>query len=358
MADQGQKTEKATPRKLLKAREDGNFPTARTFVSSLQFLAFVAMLHRWGPDWIQQTRLAFAEICQNALDPRQNVMDAVYRGVVIAERLLMPVGILGAVMIAITIAVQLVVTGFGISLKKLTPDFKRLNPIERLRQIPRQNLPATLQAAIMIPVFAAAVYFAVTENLAGFLSMPIANLRSGILQIGTSVDSLLWKAGGLFFVFGLVDLLRQKSRYEKDLKMSKQEIRDEMKESDGSPLVKSRIRRIRRDLARRRMMHEVPTATAVIVNPTHYAVAVKYSLESPGAPRVVAKGKNYLALRIRQKAIDNQVPLIENPPLAQGLYKSVDVGQEIPAHFYKAVAEVLAYIYRVMDARAPRTGRA
>jgi flagellar biosynthesis protein FlhB len=261
-------------------------------------------------------------------------------------------------MIAITIAVQLVVTGFGISLKKLTPDFKRLNPIERLRQIPRQNLPATLQAAIMIPVFAAAVYFAVTENLAGFLSMPIANLRSGILQIGTSVDSLLWKAGGLFFVFGLVDLLRQKSRYEKDLKMSKQEIRDEMKESDGSPLVKSRIRRIRRDLARRRMMHEVPTATAVIVNPTHYAVAVKYSLESPGAPRVVAKGKNYLALRIRQKAIDNQVPLIENPPLAQGLYKSVDVGQEIPAHFYKAVAEVLAYIYRVMDTRAPRTGRA
>jgi flagellar biosynthesis protein FlhB len=356
MADQSQKSEKATPRRLLKAREEGNFPTARIFVSSLQFLAFVALLHRWGPDWIQSTRLAFAEVCRNALDPRRNVMDAVYECVAIAERLLLPVGILGGVMIAIALAIQLLVTGFGVSVKKLTPDFKRLNPMDRLRQLPRQNLPAALQAAIMIPVFAAAVYFAVTENLATFLSMPVSNLRNGISLIGVSIIALLWKAGGLFLVFGLVDLVRQKARYGKDLKMSKQEIRDEMKEMEGSPLMKSRIRRIRRDLARRRMMKEVPTATAVVVNPTHYAVALKYSLESPGAPRVVAKGKNYLALRIRQKALENQVPLIENPPLAQGLYKSVDVGQEIPARFYKAVAEVLAYIYRVMDGRRPGGG--
>ena len=145
--------------------------------------------------------------------------------------------------------------------------------------------------------------------------------------------------------------------------MSKQDIRDEMKEAEGSPIMKQRIRRLRRDMSRRRMMKEVPTATAVVVNPTHYqdrkppadldtyAVALKYDMKSPGAPRVVAKGKNYLALRIRQLAIDNQVPLIENPPLAQGLYKSVDVGQEIPAQFYRAVAEVLSYIFRVMNGR-------
>ena len=135
----------------------------------------------------------------------------------------------------------------------------------------------------------------------------------------------------MFVVFGAVDLLRQKRRYQQDLKMSKQEIRDEFKEVEGSPLMKQRIRKLRRDMARRRMMQEVPTATAVIVNPTHYAVALKYDMSAPGAPRVVAKGKNYLALRIRQKAIDHQVPLIENPPLAQALYKSVEVGQEIPA---------------------------
>jgi flagellar biosynthetic protein FlhB len=106
-------------------------------------------------------------------------------------------------------------------------------------------------------------------------------------------------------------------------------------------------------MARRNMMKEVPTATAVIVNPTHYAVAIKYSMEGGGAPKVVAKGKNYLALRIRQKAIESEVPIVENPPLAQALYKSVDVGKEIPADLYRAVAEILAYIYRLMGGRLP-----
>jgi flagellar biosynthetic protein FlhB len=153
--------------------------------------------------------------------------------------------------------------------------------------------------------------------------------------------------------FGAVDLFRQKRRYQQDMRMSKQEIRDELKEVEGSPLMKQRIRRLRRDTARRRMMQEVAKATAVIVNPTHYAVALKYSMHSAGAPTVVAKGKNYLALRIKQRAIDNQVPLVENPPLAQALYKSVDVGQEIPAQFYRAVAEILAYIHRLMNGRLP-----
>src|SRR5581483_7619401 len=170
-------------------------------------------------------------------------------------------------------------------------------------------------------------------------------------QVASGVQTLLWKASFVFMIFGVVDLVRQKQRYQKELKMSKQEIRDEMKETDGNPLMKGRVRRLRRDMARRRMMHEVPTATAVIVNPTHFAVALKYDMGTTGAPRVVAKGKNYLALRIRQKAIENQVPLIENPPLAQALYKSVDVGQEIPAQFYRAVAEVLAYIFKLMNGR-------
>jgi flagellar biosynthetic protein FlhB len=117
--------------------------------------------------------------------------------------------------------------------------------------------------------------------------------------------------------------------------------------------MKAKIRRLQRDRARRQMMKEVPTATAVVVNPTHYAVAIRYEMDSMAAPRVVAKGKNYLALRIRQKAIDHQVPLIENPPLAQALYKSVEVGQEIPPHLYRAVAEILAYIFKLMNGRLP-----
>ena len=129
--------------------------------------------------------------------------------------------------------------------------------------------------------------------------------------------------------------------------MSKQEVREESKEQQGDPQVKMRIRRLQRDLARRRMMKEVPAATAVIVNPTHYAVAIRYSIESAAAPKVVAKGKNYVARRIRKLAVEHQVPIVENPPLAQALYKSVDVGQEIPEQFYSAVAEILAYVYEL-----------
>jgi flagellar biosynthetic protein FlhB len=349
MADQ--KSEKATPRRLKKAREEGNFPTSRLFVSALHFTAFVAMLSTWGPDWAHKLSLGFGDLLAHEMDPRTAPMDTIYAGVGFIIESLKPVGILGGVLLLITLAVQLLVTGFGFSLAKLTPDFSRLSPMSRLKQLPRQNLQGALQAAVMIPVFAVVVYYLIADKLEDYLTLPLRDLSSGTLRVVSSLESLLWKASGLFIVFGIIDLLRTKQRYESDLKMSKQEIRDESKETEANPLMKARVRRIARDMARKRMMQEVPTATAVIVNPTHYAVAIRYSLETKGAPRVVAKGKNYLALRIRQKALENQVPLIENVPLAQALYKSVDVGQEIPAQFYKAVAEVLAYIFRIMNGR-------
>jgi flagellar biosynthesis protein FlhB len=171
--------------------------------------------------------------------------------------------------------------------------------------------------------------------------------------VGSSLTSLLWNGAGLFMLFGSIDLIRQRRIYQQDLRMSRQEIRDEFKETEGNPQMKMRIRRLVRDRLRRNMMKEIPTATAVIVNPTHFAVAIRYQMEWMSAPTVVAKGKNYLALRIRQRALEHQVPLIENPPLAQALYKSADVGQEIPAHLYRAVAEILAYIYRLMHGRMP-----
>jgi flagellar biosynthetic protein FlhB len=164
---------------------------------------------------------------------------------------------------------------------------------------------------------------------------------------------LFWKAAGLFVVFGAVDLFRQMRRYQRDLRMSRQEIREEMKDVEGNPQIKARIRRLQRERARRQMMKEVPKATAVVVNPTHFAVAIRYQMESMAAPVVVAKGKNYLALRIRQKAVEHEIPVIENPPLAQALYKSVDVGQEIPPHLYRAVAEILAYIFKLMNGKLP-----
>jgi flagellar biosynthetic protein FlhB len=150
-----------------------------------------------------------------------------------------------------------------------------------------------------------------------------------------------------------VDLFRQRKKHAAQMRMSKQEIKEEHKESDGNPMVRMKIRRLQRDMARRNMMKAIPTATAVIVNPTHYAVAIRYQVDSMAAPTVVAKGKNYLALRIRKRALEHQVPIVENVPLAQALYTSADVGQEIPTHLYRAVAEILAYIFKLMNGKMP-----
>jgi flagellar biosynthetic protein FlhB len=338
---------------MLKAREEGNFPSARTFVGAIQFLAFVAMLRSWGGTWITATHETMAQLLHHALAPNLDPAFILNLSVELIERTFMPLAVLGCVLIGVTLAAQFMVTRLGVSLKKLAPDFQRLNPANRLRELPRQNIPALLQAVVMLPVFGAAVYYLVRDDFEAFLSLPLKSVSAGAAQVGASIQTLLWKAAFVFMAFGAVDLFRQKRRYQQDMRMSKQEIRDELKEVEGSPLMKQRIRRLRRDMARRRMMQEVARATAVIVNPTHYAVALKYSMHSAGAPTVVAKGKNYLALRIKQRAIDNQVPLVENPPLAQALYKSVDVGQEIPVQFYRAVAEILAYIHRLMNGRLP-----
>jgi flagellar biosynthetic protein FlhB len=135
--------------------------------------------------------------------------------------------------------------------------------------------------------------------------------------------------------------------------MSKHEIKEENKRNDGDPHVKQRIRRLRRELLRRRMMQQVPEATAVIVNPTHFAVAIRFDSETMASPIVVAKGKNWLALRIREVAVENEVPIVENPPLARALYGALDVGNAISPEFYKAIAEILAYVYRLMGRKLP-----
>jgi flagellar biosynthetic protein FlhB len=258
-----------------------------------------------------------------------------------------------ALLTVLALGFKLALTKMGLSLKKVTPDFQRLNPVSRLRDLPRQNIQDLLQATIMLPVFGAAVYFIAKDNIEKHFDLPLRGVADGISQVGASLMELLWNCSGVFLVFGCVDLVRAKIRNAGQLRMTKQEVKEEFKELEGNPQVKLRIRRLARERLRRRMMSEISKATAVIVNPTHYAVAIRYELNSMGVPVVLAKGKNYLAQRIRQRAMEHQIPLVENPPLAQALYKFAEVGQEIPAHLYKAVAEVLAYIFRLMNGRLP-----
>jgi flagellar biosynthetic protein FlhB len=322
-------------------------------VGAVQFAAFVAWLGYEGPAWLDQIRISFRLIFASAFNTELSGGRLLAMFLDIGRRCFVPLSSLAAAMLAITLLMQLFVTGFGVSLKGLTPNFSRLNPATKLQQLRRQNVPALVQAICLLPVFGYVVFKIVQTHLAEFYNLPGQSLLASLHVVTNALQDLLWKASGAFFVFGVVNLFRQRREYQTDQKMSKQDIKDENKQTEGSPQIKARIRRLQRDLRRRSMMKDIPKATAVIVNPTHFAVAIRYRLASMAAPTVVAKGKNYLALRIRQIANDHQIPIIENPPLAQALYKSAEVGQEIPGHLYKAVAEVLAYIYRLMKGRLP-----
>lgn len=353
MADRSSQTEDPTQRRLQKAREEGQFPAAREFVSALQFMVFLGLLGAGGTHWFAQLRQATAWLFSLAFASELRPEDLTQVAWRLARQLILPLVMAGLSVALATLAFRLVTTRFGFSLKKLAPDLGRLSPAAKLRELPRQNLPSLIQAMVLLPLFLWAVYVVARDHLAAFLALPLGSVEGGFALLSTSLMTLFWKAAGVFLVFGVVDLYRQFSRHKRDLRMSKQEIKDEMKEMEGNPQMKARIRRIQRDRARRQMMKEVPTATAVVVNPTHYAVAIRYNLDGMAAPQVVAKGKNYLALRIREKAREHQVPIIENPPLAQALYHSVEVGQEIPPHLYRAVAEILAYIFKLMNGRLP-----
>lgn len=272
------------------------------------------------------------------------------RGSVVPE--LLRLGGILALISGLSLGIHLASTGFGLAWTKLTPDIKRLNPMSRLSQLPAERFHQTLKSIVLLVVTGWLVWHLLSTGLSQLVTAGIVPLQAAIRNTVMVVHRAIWMAAGVVALAGALDYGWQLMQHRKNLRMSKQEIKDEHKESEGSPEVKMRIRRLQRDFARRSMFKEIPTATAVIVNPTHYAVAIRYSPGSAGAPTVVAKGKNYIALRIREKAVAAGVPLVENKPLAQALYRNAQIGQEIPPELYRAVAEVLAYIFKLMNGRS------
>jgi flagellar biosynthetic protein FlhB len=351
MADQAQRTEKPTPRRLEKARREGRFAVSRELVSAVQFAAFAGCLSWAVRDWyLAWRRLAVTALSnQWQTPPDIPSMTQLYRQFVLDG--LSPLAIPACLVLAAATATQLGMTRFGLAFSRLTLDPARLNGFARLAELPKQALPAFGQTIVILAVLALAIRTIVADHADILFRLPFATVPLVARVAGNTVLALLWKAAALFLLLGIIDFVRQRRRFERQMRMSKQEIREEAKEAEGNPQIKQRIRRLQRDLARRHMLKDVPAATAVIVNPTHYAVALKYAIDGPGAPVVVAKGRNYIARRIRELAQQHEVPIVEHPPLAQALFKSAEVGQEIPAHLYRAVAEILAYIFRLMKTR-------
>ena len=349
----GEQTEKPTPQRLKKAREDGQFLSSRGALGAVQFLVFVYLLGSLLPEWFTRVGQAMARLYQTSLTGEVTLLafPNLLRDLLLET--LTPLLTLGAALFGVTLVAQLAVTRLGFSLNKLMPDLNRLSPMSRLKDLPAQNLKAVGEALILIVALGLFLRSFIASQAEMLLRLPLETARSAAAQIGEAIDSLLWKAALLFILFGAYDLYKNYQRQMKGLKMSKQEIKEEHKQSDGDPHVKQRIRRLRRELLRRKMMQQVPQATAVIVNPTHFAVAIRFDSETMASPLVVAKGKNWLALRIRQVAVESQVPIVENPPLARALYSAVDVGSAISPEFYKAIAEILAYVYRLMGRKLP-----
>jgi flagellar biosynthetic protein FlhB len=347
-----QKTEQPTQGRLQKTRKEGRFPVSRDFIVALQlatvfivFLSYIEDLWRGSTVFISFLfRQAFSS---NPLTAERLVQ--------IYDQLIFP-GMLnllrvGGMIVLLVLLIQLSSNGFGLAVKQLAPDVKRLNFLSRAKQLPMENLTSTVRAALLIPAIAYVLLIALRGEESEISNLAAGGLMAGIAHAGSLVKQLLWQLTTILVVLGLVDLFRQRHKFRSDLKMTKQEVRDEMKETEGNPQMKVRIRRLQREAARRSMMKAVPKATAIVVNPTHYAVALRYEMDSRSVPAVVAKGKNFLAQLIRERATAYDIPIIENKPLAQALYHSVDVGQEIPPNLYRAVAEVLAHIYRTLNRR-------
>lgn len=349
--DSGQKTEKATKRRLEKARREGQFAVSREMVSAFHFLAFVWILFASGERFVFAVAALFQDLLVSAFEVQLSSQTIVRLYWSVLTTALAPVLIFGGVLAGLLLAAQLATTQLGVSGEKLIPKLAKLNPLPKLKQMPKQNLASLTQALLLLPLVGFTVYAIASHSATALIQLPMYSVRPAAAVVMRSLQDLLWRFAWVLLALGLIDFFRQMQRYNANLRMSKQDIREETKETDGNPQIKARVRRIQRDLARRNMMKELPNATAVIVNPTHYAVAIRYDIDSMAAPRVIAKGKNYLAQRIRQIAMEHEVPIVENQPLAQALYKSAAVGQEIPANLYRAVAEILAYIYKIMNMR-------
>src|ERR1035438_5167484 len=229
-------------------------------------MVFLLLAGAGGGAWLSQFRVTMRALLEFAFQGELRPEGLVHVLYQVFWHNLVPLLLGGLAVVVATLGLRLMTTRFGLSLKRLAPDPARFSPMSRLRDLPRQNVGALVEAALLLPLFLWAVYVVARDKLDALLAVALMGL--------------FWKAAGAFLVFGTVDLFRQLRRYRRDLQMSKQDIKEEMKDIEGNPQMKARIRRLQRERARRRMMKDVPTATAVVVNPTHFAVALRYQTET------------------------------------------------------------------------------
>ena len=346
-----ERTEQPTERRLQEARKKGQVPRSRELNTMLSLiLASIALLVLGGGisrNIMQISVEGFSISRELAFDASQLPFQFMY----MASQTLLALLPFMAVMLVAALAGPLVMGGWSFSLETISFKLEKLNPIKGLARIfslkGLVELVKALAKFVLLIGAAILVFFTIDQQLLSLTSM--SPKAAGIEAVSVLVQVLLILSATTILIVAL-DVPFELWNHQKQLRMTKQEIKDEMKETDGNPQVKQRIRTMQRQLAESRMMEDVKTADVVITNPTHYAVALQY-LDRPGsAPRLVAKGKDLTALRIRSIAAEHDIPLFEAPPLARALYRSTEIGHEIPHVLYMAVARVLAYVFQLKNA--------
>jgi flagellar biosynthesis protein FlhB len=343
-----EKTEDPSQRRLEQAREEGQVPQSRELSTFLVMIAGVAGLWVMG-QWVAQRmfgvmrrglnfdRTAAFDAAAMLASFVQLLMDALVT--------LLP---LFAVLLVAAVGAPILLGGAVFAPKALSADFSRMDPIKGLERMFSIHGLAELVKAILKSLLVGGIgAWAIWREKEHLFQLMLEPLDVSMPDFaGTVLFAALLIVGSLGLL-ALMDVPFQLWQYHSKLKMSKQDLKQEMKEQEGDPQIKARIRSMQREMARRRMMEAVPKADVVVTNPTHYAVALKYDAERMGAPAVVAKGMNLVALRIRELAAENNVPVLEAPPLARALYAHCELEQTIPAKLYTAVAEVMAYVFQL-----------
>ncbi|MGE7621817.1 flagellar biosynthesis protein FlhB [Viridibacillus sp. NPDC096237] len=345
----GEKTEKATPKKRLDARKKGQVLKSQDVTSAIVLLSVFLFL-LFGAGFMRDSVMAFFKqtfsryLLVESISI-SSVME-VYKEVMIE----MAIVLLPIMVIAVIASLSGNFFQFGLlfTTESLKFDLKKLDPIKGLkRMFSLKAIIELLKSVLKITFIGSVTTVILLMNIDDVLSLSFKSPWVTLITVGKLTVIMGIAASLTLFCVAILDYFYQKFDYEKNLKMSKQDIKDEYKNTEGDPLIKSKIKQRQREMAMRRMMSEVPKADVVITNPTHYAIALQYDEDSMDAPKVVAKGTDFIAQKIKLIAKENDVVMVENRPLARAMYDQVEVGGRIPDEFFKAVAEVLAYVYRI-----------
>jgi flagellar biosynthesis protein FlhB len=348
--DDSQKTEEPTPHKLSEAREKGNVITSQE-VSSFAILLGAALTAAFlGPFMAERLANAAGSLLANAhaitFDAR-NVGDVLLEVLFQVAIGMAPIALL---LIVLGAGAKLAVVGFLFSGESLKPSLTKISPIKGLkRMFSLKSLVEFAKGLVKLAIVGTIVYLLAVPEVDKVEVLMQMDVAAAAEETRLVLVRMFSGVVGVMAVIAGLDYMYQRYEYMKQMRMSKQEIKDEHKQSEGDPMVKGRLRQIRAERARTRMMAAVPTADVVVTNPTHFAVALKYEIESMGAPRVVAKGADDVAFRIREVANENDVTIVENPPLARALFSAADIDDEVPPEHYKAVAEVISYVFQLKN---------